>query len=219
MTVKRFKELNGLYIEKIYGQDRLAYAMSDSSDLYDLIEFAERGGYQGSIIKFYDLKSGAVYTPFDKKRDVMYGRPVFSEGFYYFLQADYAMKRVTLYKYLPEEILEAVTEFNINEVNLYNLMIIEEKIHVISQDGNEFKCYYPEKITLPLGAHDSVTLISEDRIFIESWVEEGWDDVKDCATDNYKYYDKVIIKDFAGNTISEEVGSIYQADDGTYWIA
>ncbi len=217
--IKRFNELNGLYIEKIYGQERLAYAMSDSSDLYDLIEFAERGGYQGSIIKFYDLKSGAVYTPFEKKRDVMYGRPVFSEGFYYFLQADYAMKSVTLYKYLPEKILEAVTEFNIKEVNLYNLMIIGEKIHVISQDGNEFKCYYPEKITLPLGTHDSVTLISEDRIYIESWVEEGWDDAKDCASDDYKYYDKVIIKDFAGNIISEEVGSIYQADDGTYWIA
>ncbi|MCR5776006.1 MAG: hypothetical protein K6G84_01140, partial [Lachnospiraceae bacterium] len=147
--IKRFKEINGLYIEKIYGQDRLAYAMSDSSDLYDLIEYAERGGYQGSIIKFYDLKSGAVYTPFDKKRDVMYGRPVFSEGFYYFLQADYAMKSVTLFKYLPEKILEAVTDFDINEVDLYNLMIIGEKIHVISQDGNAFRCYYPEKITLP----------------------------------------------------------------------
>ncbi len=80
--------------------------MSDSSDLYDLIEYADCGGYPDSIIKFYDLKSGAVYTPFDKKRDIMYGRPVFSEEFYYFLQADYAMKKVTLYKYFPEESLK-----------------------------------------------------------------------------------------------------------------
>ncbi|WP_026503954.1 hypothetical protein [Butyrivibrio sp. NC3005] len=72
--------------------------MSDSSDLYDLIEYADCGGYPGSIIKFYDLKSGAVYTPFDKKRDIMYGRPVFSEGFYYFLQADYALLRLSACK-------------------------------------------------------------------------------------------------------------------------
>ena len=52
--IKRFKEVRGLYIEKIYGQDRLAFAMSDTSDLYDLVEYAQRGGYQGSVIKFYD---------------------------------------------------------------------------------------------------------------------------------------------------------------------
>ena len=46
--IKRFKEVSGLYIEKIYGQDRLAFAMSDTSDLYDLVEYAQRGGYQGS---------------------------------------------------------------------------------------------------------------------------------------------------------------------------
>lgn len=66
--IKRFKEVNGLYIEKIYGQDRLALAMSDTSDLYDLVEYAQRGGYQGSVIKLYDFENGSVYTPFEKKR-------------------------------------------------------------------------------------------------------------------------------------------------------
>ena len=58
--IKRFKEVSGLYIEKIYGQDRLAFAMSDTSDLYDLVEYAQRGGYQGSVIKFYDFENGNV---------------------------------------------------------------------------------------------------------------------------------------------------------------
>ena len=60
--IKRFKELSGLYIEKIYGQDRFAFAMSDTSDLYDLVEYAQRGGYQGSVIKFYDFVNGNVYA-------------------------------------------------------------------------------------------------------------------------------------------------------------
>ena len=34
----------------------------------------------------------------------MYSKPVYSEGVYYFLQVDYGEKKVTLYKYLPEEV-------------------------------------------------------------------------------------------------------------------
>ena len=217
--IRRFNEKNGLYIEKIIGQDRLAYAMTDTEDLYDLVEFAERGGYQGSVIKFYDFRNGNVYTPFEKKRNVIYGKPAYVDGSYYFLQADYDRKKVILYKYFPEELLEEITVFSTDEVNLYNLMIIGEKVHVISQEANEFCCYYPDKISLELKDHESVILITEDKIIIEEWIEEGWDDENDCATDNYKYYDKVITKNFNGDIISEEIGSVYQAADGTYWIS
>ena len=63
-------------------------------------------------------------------------------------------------------------------------------------------------------------VIQEDeKIYFESWVEEGWNDKNDCATDNYDLYYKVIVKDFSGNTLSEEVGDLYQAADGTWWIA
>lgn len=217
--IKRFKEVNGLYIEKIVGQDRLAYAMSDTEDIYDLIEYAERGGYQGSVIKFYDFDNGNVYMPFEKKRNVIYGKPVYTDGFYYFLQADYGLKKVTLYKYFPETMLKAVAEFGMDEVNLYNLTIIGEKVHVISHDGDKFCCYYPEKLSLTLRDHEAVLLMTEDKIISEEWIEEGWDDEKDCATDSYRLYYKVIIRDFDGNIISEEIGSIHQAPDGTYWIA
>ena len=53
--VRRFKSVNGKYIEKIYGQDRLAFAMSDNEDLYDLIAWSERGVYQGTVLYFYDF--------------------------------------------------------------------------------------------------------------------------------------------------------------------
>ena len=217
--IKRFNEVNGLYIEKIIGQDRLAYAMSDTEDLYDLIEYAERGGYQGSVIKFYDFDNGNVYMPFEKKRDVIYGKPIYTDGFYYFLQADYGLKKVTLYKFFPETILEVITEFGMDEVNLYNLTIIVEKVRVISHDGDKFRCYYPEKLSLTLRNHEAVLLMTEDEIISEEWIEEGWDDEKDCTTDSYRLYYKVIIRDFDGNIISDEIGSIHQAPDGTYWIA
>lgn len=88
--IRRFKEPGGQYLTKIIGQDRLAFAMTDTSDLYDLIEWAQRGGYQGSNIQFYDFTNGNVYRPFEKKRDVIYADPAYFDGFYYILQGDYA---------------------------------------------------------------------------------------------------------------------------------
>ena len=65
--IKKFNRIEGRYIEKIYGQDRFGYSRSDFEDLYDLIKWAERGGYQGSELLIYDFHSGNVYKPFDKK--------------------------------------------------------------------------------------------------------------------------------------------------------
>ena len=45
------------------------------------------------------------------------------------------------------------------------------------------------------------------------------DEKKDCATESYQYYCKVIVKDYNGNILSEEVGALYQAADGTWRIA
>ena len=217
--IRRFKEPGGQYLTKIIGQDRLAFAMTDTSDLYDLIEWAQRGGYQGSNIQFYDFTNGNVYRPFEKKRDVIYADPAYFDGFYYVLQGDYADKKVRLYKYIPEEILDLITELNLDEVDLFNMRLAGDKIHIISQHQGMFNCYYPENFCFSIEPNESVTLIDDGKVYIDAWIEEGWDDENDCATDDYKYYGKVIIKDFQGNTISEEIGSLYQGQDGTWWIA
>ena len=65
--IKRLQEVSGKYIEKIIGQDRFAYAHSDTNDFYDLIEQSKSGGYQGSVILFFDFESGKVFKPFAKK--------------------------------------------------------------------------------------------------------------------------------------------------------
>jgi hypothetical protein len=52
----------------------------------------ERGGYQGAVLYFYDFETGDVYQPFEKKRNVVYSRPEFADGYYYFLQGDYDAK-------------------------------------------------------------------------------------------------------------------------------
>lgn len=216
--IKRLQEVSGKYIEKIIGQNRFAYAHSDTNDFYDLIEWSKSGGYQGSVILFFDFWSGKVFKPFAKKRNVIYSNPVYAEGFYYFLQGDYDEKKISLYHYIPGKLLEKETELSTEEVSLYNLCIIGNPVHIISQEDT-FVCYYPEKISFPITGHESALFIEDEKIYFESWVEEGWNDKNDCATDNYDLYHKVIVKDFSGNTLSEEVGDLYQAADGTWWIA
>ena len=190
----------------------------DTNDFYDLIEWSKSGGYQGSVILFFDFESGKVFKPFAKKRNVIYSNPVYAEGFYYFLQGDYDEKKISLYRYIPGKLLEKETELSTEEVSLYNLCIIGNPVHIISQEDT-FVCYYPEKISFPITGHASALFIEDEKIYFESWVEEGWNDKNDCATDNYDLYYKVIVKNFSGKTLSEEIGDLYQAADGTWWIA
>lgn len=183
--IRRFKEIEGRYIEKIIGQDRFAFAHSDTNDFYDLIEWSKTGEYFGSIIIFFDFDTGNVYKPFAKKRNVVYSDPVYAEGFYYFLQGDYSEKKIALYRCIPGEILEKITELSTEEVNLYNLRIIGDPVHIISQQDT-FECYYPERISFPVRSNERAILIENGKIYFEAWIEEGWDEEKGCAADTYK---------------------------------
>ena len=37
--------------------------------------------------------------------------------------------------------------------------------------------------------------------------------------EHYKYYEKMIVRDFKGNVLSETIGSLQQHPDGTWWIS
>ena len=107
-----------------------------------------------------------------------------------------------------------------DEVKLYNLTIIGSPLHIISQEIEDgFKCYYPEKISFPLNGHESVVLIENGKVYLNEWVEEGWNFENHCATNAYKYYERVIVKDFSGNILSEEIGYLNEGSDGNWWIS
>ena len=53
--IRKFNEVDGRYIERVEGQERFAYSLSDTEDFYDMIEWQEKCGYQGAVISFYDL--------------------------------------------------------------------------------------------------------------------------------------------------------------------
>ncbi|MEG1884549.1 MAG: hypothetical protein RR224_12665, partial [Clostridia bacterium] len=109
-------------------------------------------------------------------------------------------------------------QLNIAEVNPYNLRIIGEDVHIISED-DDFACYYPEKFVFAKDSKEGVNMIADGKVYLSAWVEEGWDDENNCASEEYKYYTKVIVRDFNGTVLSEELGSLYQRPDGTWWVS
>ena len=100
----------------------------------------------------------------------------------------------------------------------HNLRIIGEDVYIVSED-DEFVSYYPESFRFSKGVNESVSMIAEQKVYLSAWVEEGWDDDNNCATEEYKYYEKMIVRDFKGNVLSETIGSLQQHPDGTWWIS
>ena len=219
MKINCFEVVSGRYIEEISGQSRIGYSMSDTTDFYDMMEWLEKGGYQGSTISFYDYDNGKVYEPFPKQRNVLYGSPVYVKNSFWFLQGDFNSGKITLFKYLPDKIPELIVQFNIADVNLYNLRITgEDDVYVTSED-DEVIGYYPESFRFSKESNENVCMIADEKVYLSAWAEEGWDDENDCETKEYKYYEKVIVRDFKGNMLSEKLGSLQQHTDGTWWIA
>lgn len=219
MKINHFEVVSGRGIEEISGQSRIGYSMSDTTDFYDMVEWLKEGGYQGSTISFYDYDNGKVYEPFEKKRNVLYGMPVYLKNSFWFLQGDFNSGKITLFKYFPDKVPERIVQLNIEDVDLYNLRIMGEDDVYITSEDDEFVSYYPESFRFSKGPNESVCMIADEKVYLSAWVEEGWDDENDCATEEYKYYEKMIVRDFEGNVLSETIGFLQQHTNGTWWIA
>lgn len=208
--------INGITPTLLKGTDRYAYGLSDFENAWDLEDWQENGGYQGSVLYLYDLYENKIYIPFEKRKNVLYQEPLFYNDMIYFLQIDYDNQKINLYHLSSSKPLEKVTDFSIGEVNLYNLGLTGEKVHITSQDDS-FISYYPERFEIKLEPNEIVICIADGKIYINAWIEEGVEN--DEITNNYSYYEKILIKDKEGKLLSEEVGSLTQFPDGKWRIS
>lgn len=217
---KEFSEVKGEYVEEIAGQARFAYSISNSDDLFEIEETVKIVGfYKENEICFYDYKTSEIYRPFDLKKNIAYGRVIFIDNSFYILQVDFNEGLVNIYKYYPGEILEKITDYKVKDLSTYNLELVGIDLHLISQDSETLEIYYPYRKNVKLEVSESALFIDDGKVYINRWIEEGWDDEKDEAGEDYKYYDKLIIKDFDSNIIEERLGSLHQSPDGTWWLA
>lgn len=217
---KEFAEVKGEYIDEIPGQVRFGYSISDIYDLFEIEETVKIDGfYKGNEICFYDYKTGEIYRPFDFKKNLAYGRVIFIDSSFYILQVDFNEGIANIYKYYPGERLEKIFDYKIKDLSTYNLGLVGNDLHLISQDSERLEIYYPYRKSVKLEGNEGVLLIDDGKLYINRWIEEGWDEENNKAGEDYRYYDKLIIKDLDSNIIEEKIGSLHQTQDGTWWLA
>lgn len=132
MDMIRLAIVKGIIPTLLDGRDRYAQGLSDFVDAWDLKDWQENGGYQESVLYLYDLYENKIYVPFEKKRNVIYQMPLFYDDMICFLQVDYENQTANLYRVSPSVALEKVTDLSIGEVNLYNIELTGEDVHITS---------------------------------------------------------------------------------------
>lgn len=218
--MRRFRTIQGIAIEKIPGQNRYASGNTDIQDFTDAEDWLEEGGYPGQNVYFYDLATGDVEAPFAKKKNTVFSRPLFSDGKLYILAGDFTAGTLRLYGWTWGEKPEVITELPLKDVDLYNLSLMGEGVHIVSQEaGKLFRCYYPEKFSFAIRSNETAECISDRKVYLSAWHEDGWDEENNRMSEHYRYYESVTVRDFAGQVLSEETGSLCQDDQGTWWLS
>lgn len=218
MKINRFDKVEGQFIEEIIGQRKFGYSLNEMMENYEGYDITKTESIKGNVLTFYELNTGKIFIPFEEKRNILYSGVTYLKGSYYFLRCDFNEQVVYLYRYFPGQRPAIVTELNMENVDMYNLRILGEEVHIISQ-GEQFRCYYPEQFSFDLEPPESVIAIEDEKVYLTKWIEEGWEDMNERPSEDYRYYEKLIVRDFKGNKISEEVGNLFQNDQGEWWIS
>ncbi|TDM39376.1 hypothetical protein ETI06_09970 [Macrococcoides goetzii] len=217
MKIYNFSIVGGHYVTTIKGQQQFGFGHSGDGDFSDIKEIIDREGYyKGMTIRFYNLETGEVYEPFQLNQNVTYGDVIFHDGLFYFLQADFNEKVVRLISFYPEKVKKVITNLSMIDIQLNKLMLIGDSVNIVHH-GDMFISYYPEQFEIDIDVDDTVVMIDENKVYINQWIEE--EEILEDGQMHYNWYNKLLIKDFAGKLLSEEIGMLQQHNDGSWWLS
>lgn len=97
-------------------------------------------------------------------------------------------------------------------------VLYSDPVYLLSE-WDEVRCYFPTPFRFPLGEHESVQFVHDGKVYLENWVEEGWDDAQDRATEDSRMYSETVVRDVSGRELSREVGGLFPSADGDGWMA
>ena len=102
--------------------------------------------------------------------------------------------------------------------NFFYFLKVEDgyEFHICSS-SDRFISYYLRKFSIEMEPDQSVLYVDKDRLYINQWIEEGLEG--DAITNNYKYYEKLLVMDLDGNLISERTGSLSLYPNGKWYLS
>ena len=57
-------------------------------------------------------------------------------------------------------------------------VLYSDPVYLLSE-WDKVRCYFPTPFRFPLGEHESLQFVHDGKVYLENWVEEGWDDAQD----------------------------------------
>ncbi|MBQ4426182.1 MAG: hypothetical protein II881_00315 [Oscillospiraceae bacterium] len=215
MKLIRTPARDGSCFDPIRGQTRYYYHRSGYEDFYDIPEILNSGEYKGAVISFLDTETGETETPFELTKNVLYGIPIIIDGGIFFLRVDFNSFAASLIRYDFGKEPESVHELSLEGVELYNLSLCGYPVHIVSQ-RDKLVSYFPERFEIPLEPNESLEFIENGIIYLSAWYEDGVSD--GTMGEDYRYYNKFKVRDYAGKLLSEELGCIDLYPDGKWRI-
>lgn len=219
MTIKRIKNgyHNGLYT--LLGM-RWLYCFGGDiyKDLYDIKNLNDSNEeIMGNELIICSYPDGKSYRPYTIKYGVYYSSIIFINEELFFLKADFNKNIVTIVRYIPDDnILNEISSFNMDELNLYNLSLGKYPLTLFSMD-EKFIAYYPEKLEINVTKKDSFVVRNGDTFYFNRWEEERIDNnYLDTSHDNY--YESMVKFNKDGKVLSIERGSLNEMPNGEFWL-
>ncbi|MDO5734781.1 MAG: hypothetical protein Q4P08_06620 [Eubacteriales bacterium] len=213
MKIHEFEVISGSHLAEIPNQARFFYQKSSWESLQQAYEQFQAADYPGNLLRFYDIESMELFSPFELEQAVSYGEPVYQSGKIYVPKADFRRGTVAILEYEFGAASRVFYERDIKDTQLENLYLVADPLCLISQTEN-LCCYYPREFSIALGEEESFRFFNDKEIYLSKWIEEEL--IKDSEIVDYKYYEKLIVRDFEGKVLSERAGCLQRIGQKWY---
>lgn len=226
MEFKKVEKItgHGLLLERIKGQQRFYYLNDSKADvLYFEINpsLFKHDAIEGDKPQFYDLKNGKIYEPIKSQDNVIYSDDIlYFNSYIYFIQLNLNNWILTLFEYSPGKELNKKFVRVVDDLNLYNLHLVfgDDGPYIVGEEHGYEEIteigIYPKNFRAKRDDFgDELTLIKDHQLYFDTMVDEH-----DEAGNFVENYDAIVVKDFSGNFICREKGTMKFLHDGTWWI-
>ena len=180
----------------------------DSGDLYEAEEI-HRMGKPVRPNKFVLVRypTGETIRPVEPRPGQYFGRPVFWDGKVILLLVDFPAEAIRLLTFDGEK-TEPLVALPLSAVkDCYNLMLHISPLMLTRQSADhEFQIVWPERVSFPIGPHDSFDFRDGDRLYFARWQEDP------------DYREESVVRDLTtGEVLEVRPDTLMELPDGQVW--
>ena len=192
-----------------YGISREQGDLCEAEELY-------RAGREivGNRLCFLHYPDGQVFEPVPRESGRCLSEPVFFEGGVFFLNVDFPSSILRILRFdCASHAVESAAELPLSSVrDCYNLGLDTSPLTLRRQGGADglFEILWPERVSFPLGSHESFFLRDGNSLYFNRWHEEG-------EGADYRYWEETVVRDLTGELTGILPGDLTVMPNGEIW--